>query len=493
MQTKPVNQQFKERKILLNEAESVARMGSWKWSIGNDSLICSSGLRKILHKSKREIISLSSLLENVVVEDTELVKKCLAQARYNYQGDSIDYRINTLHKIKYLSLTIKPHKFKSKCIVGAIVDISERKENEIKLKALTHSQTSIIQTLHENEQKYRLLFERSLDPIFLANQDFSILEMNPAFQSLFGYENGENLNVKSLFNQAKDFQTFMQAIQEFRQVKDLEVPLVTKDNQIKVCLINGVFVPDHLLPNYCFQAIVRDLTLRKQAEADMILAERLSLTGKIARTIAHEVRNPLTNLSLALDQLRSDLKDNTEGVNNYFTIIERNVGRIDLLMTEMLNSSRPKKLNLKLIDVSQLLDETILLAKDRLLLKCIELKKNYNNQYPRILVDKDKIQIAILNIIINAIEAMEPGKGILSIEAKASDHLITISIQDNGKGIEQNDIPKLFDPFYSGKRSGMGLGLTSVKNILNSHSADLSVTSEIGIGTTFFIYFKLAE
>ena len=88
---------------------------------------------------------------------------------------------------------------------------------------------------------------------------------------------------------------------------------------------------------------------------------------------------------------------------------------------------------------------------------------------------------------------MEPGKGILSVEANVSDHLITIAIQDNGKGIAQQDIPKLFDPFYSNKKSGMGLGLTSVKNILNSHSADLSVTSELGVGTTFFIYFKLAE
>ncbi|MFN7706253.1 MAG: ATP-binding protein [Chryseotalea sp.] len=489
----PANQQFKERKILLNEAESVARMGSWKLSIGTDSLICSSGLRKLLRKSKSDVITLSTLLENVVGEDTELVKKCLAQARNKYQGDSIDYRIHAHQKIKYLSLTIKPHKVKSKSIVGAIVDISERKENEIKLKELSQSQTSIIQILHENEQKYRLLFEHSLDPIFLANQDLSILEFNPAFQSLFGYKNGEILEVKSLFSQPKDFQFFKNTIDEFKQIRDLEIPLLTKDNQLKVCLLNGVFVPDHLLPNYCFQAIVRDLTLRKQAEADMILAERLSLTGKIARTIAHEVRNPLTNLSLALDQLRSDLKDNSEAIANYFTIIERNVGRIDLLMTEMLNSSRPKKLNLKLIDVSQLLDETLLLAKDRLQLKCIELKKKYGNHYPRILVDKDKIQIAIVNIIINAIEAMEPGKGILSVEATVSDHLITIAIQDNGKGIAQQDIPKLFDPFYSNKKSGMGLGLTSVKNILNSHSADLSVTSELGVGTTFFIYFKLAE
>ncbi|MCZ8217753.1 MAG: ATP-binding protein, partial [Cyclobacteriaceae bacterium] len=88
--------------------------------------------------------------------------------------------------------------------------------------------------------------------------------------------------------------------------------------------------------------------------------------------------------------------------------------------------------------------------------------------------------------------AMEPGKGVLTINTALKDDTVTISIHDNGKGIPQEDLNKLFDPFFTAKKSGMGLGLTSVKNILNSHSANIEVNSEPGVGTTFYIHFKLA-
>ena len=123
----------------------------------------------------------------------------------------------------------------------------------------------------------------------------------------------------------------------------------------------------------CYQGIIHDLTLRKQAERDMLSAERLSLTGKIARTIAHEVRNPLTNLSLALDQLRSEIPADNESAKLYGDIIERNANRIEQLVGEMLNSSKPKELHLELTSVNEIIDDTLKLAVDRIKLKQIQL------------------------------------------------------------------------------------------------------------------------
>jgi signal transduction histidine kinase len=113
-------------------------------------------------------------------------------------------------------------------------------------------------------------------------------------------------------------------------------------------------------------------------------------------------------------------------------------------------------------------------------------------ELPRVLLDKDKIRIAFLNNIINSIEAMSPGEGKLSIELYLKDGTLIVEISDNGKGIVKEDINKLFDPFFTAKHNGMGLGLTSTKNILNSHNAEIKVTSEVGSGTTFFIFFKTA-
>ena len=122
-----------------------------------------------------------------------------------------------------------------------------------------------------------------------------------------------------------------------------------------------------------------------------------------------------------------------------------------------------------------------------------DILSNVQQGLPRLLADKEKLKIALLNIIINAIEAMQPVKGILKLEVKMTDGIGVIIIADNGKGIELENLEKLFDPFYTNKEGGMGLGLTSTKNILNSHSATVEVKSKVNEGTTFYIYFKLPE
>jgi PAS domain S-box-containing protein len=357
------------------------------------------------------------------------------------------------------------------------------------------SQSKIIRELDEKEKKYRSLFERSVDSIFLANDKLELRDLNDSFLQFFGYTKTESdsLPVNTIFSREEDFDFFKKLLKEKQQIKDFEVSLITKTGETKVCLLNCVFIPDQASEFCCYQGIIHDLTIRKQAENDMLVAERLSLTGKIARTIAHEVRNPLTNLNLALDQLRDEVSSDNESIKLYTDIIERNANRIEKLVGEMLDSSKPKQLNLQLTSIIEMIDATIALAIDRIKLNRIQLHTNYQANLPRILVDKDKIQIALLNIIINAIEAMEQGTGILTIDTSLSEKILTVSITDNGKGIAPSDLGKLFDPFFTGKQTGMGLGLTSTKNILNSHSAQAEVKSELGIGTTFLIHFKLAE
>ena len=357
------------------------------------------------------------------------------------------------------------------------------------------SQFKIVRELDEKEKKYRTLFERSIDPIFLATDKLMLMDVNNSFLRFSGYSNveGASMTINSIFANVEDYDYFRKTLQEKEQIRDFEVFLVTKSGEKKACLLNCVFIPDQVSGFCCYQGIIHDLTLRKQAENDMLIAERLSLTGKIARTIAHEVRNPLTNLNLALDQLRSEIPTDNESAKLYGDIIERNANRIEQLVGEMLNSSKPRQLQLELTAVSEIMNDTISLAIDRIKLSQMQLLTNYQDDLPRILADKSKIQIAFLNILINAIEAMTPGKGVLKIDISISGKILTVAISDNGKGMSALDLGKMFDPFFTGKQSGMGLGLTSTKNILNSHSAQIEVKSELNKGTTFYINFKLAE
>jgi PAS domain S-box-containing protein len=345
----------------------------------------------------------------------------------------------------------------------------------------------------KRKSKYRSLFHRSIDPIFLALPDLVLIDVNESFLNLLEYTSIKEtpVNLKCIFEQEKDFTQFQHALSEFGQVKNMEVALITKTGSRKICLINCVFISDDSPELGCYQGIIHDLTQRKQAEHDSLNAARLSLTGKIARTIAHELRNPLTNLKLALDQLHSELPNDNDSINQYSSIIERNINRIEQLVDEMLNSSKPKELRLKYTPVINIITDTMAMAHDRIMLNQITVRSDIQEDLPALLVDKPKIQLALLNIIINAIEAMTPGNGILNIGASLEKNTITIAINDNGRGVLTADLEKLFEPFFTLKHSGIGLGLTAAKSILTSHNAQIEVQSDLKNGTTFFIRFKL--
>ncbi|HNP18764.1 MAG TPA: ATP-binding protein [Fulvivirga sp.] len=237
---------------------------------------------------------------------------------------------------------------------------------------------------------------------------------------------------------------------------------------------------------FLFVKILRDARLREKAEQNLLMAERLSMTGKIARSIAHEIRNPLTNLGLALDQLGDELPED-EDTEMFIGIIERNAKRIDQLITEMLNASKPKELVMTSNDVNTLIKEALVLVKDRLTLKGMTLVENLGNNIPNIQLDVDKMKMALLNIFVNAVEAMEEHKGQLVVSSYFKSNLVYIDIVDNGSGISPQDIDTMFDPFYTKKHGGMGLGLTSTQNIIQSHRGRIEVSSKEGYGTTFRI------
>jgi signal transduction histidine kinase len=271
-------------------------------------------------------------------------------------------------------------------------------------------------------------------------------------------------------------------------VKDFEVVLKDKNSKKLVSLINCVRIEDTTSQVY-YQGIIHDMTMRKKVERELIQAEKLSTTGKIARTIAHEVRNPLTNLNLAIDQLKDEFTAN-DNTKVYTDILDRNLARIEELISELLRSSRPKELQLSKTPLNTLLNETVELIKDRINLNEMELVNEIKYDLPDVIVDKELVKIALVNIMVNAIEAMEPEVGVLKISIDQEGDQIVLIIADNGRGIPEEELEKLFDPFYSAKQGGMGLGLTSTQNILNSHKIEIEVQSELGKGTSFYITFN---
>ena len=219
--------------------------------------------------------------------------------------------------------------------------------------------------------------------------------------------------------------------------------------------------------------------------------EKLAVTGRISRTIAHEVRNPLTNINLATEHLRSEILSAPE-TDMLFDMITRNSNRINELINDLLNSTKAAQLNFKKVSINDILDQSLDFAQDRIDLKKIKVIKNYAADLPQIMADIEKINIAFLNIIVNAVEAIESNNGTLTIITENKNNRCIVTISDNGKGMNNESLTKLFEPYFTTKENGTGLGLTNTQNIILSHSGSITAQSEQGKGTTFTITFNFA-
>lgn len=352
---------------------------------------------------------------------------------------------------------------------------------------------SNMEALRMSEAKYRNIFEKSRDVIYITTREGEFLDVNESAYRLFGYTRNEllQMNAKQLYTTQEDRKKFEKEIRQKGEVSDYEVELLTKSGEKLYCLLSSSLQKRSSNMPDTYQGIIHDITKRKKAERQQVRTEKLMVTGRIARSIAHEVRNPLTNVNLAIEQLENEMDIHETGAKLYLDIIKRNSERINVLITELLNSSKPSQLTFEKYSINKLIDESLELAMDRIILKEIKVSKNYSPDVCELLVDRDKLKLAFLNIIINAVEIMESEKGMLQLETEIIDDKCLVRIVDNGPGISQDKINQLFEPFFTEKSNGMGLGLTTAQNIIFSHGGSIDVESTLGKGTCFILSFNI--
>jgi signal transduction histidine kinase len=236
---------------------------------------------------------------------------------------------------------------------------------------------------------------------------------------------------------------------------------------------------------------VKELQEANEELQELRSLEKFTATGRIARSIAHEIRNPLTNIALASEQIKA-ASDHDEERTMLLDMINRNANRINQMISDLLTSTKFAQLQYSKINVNSLLDETLESAKDRIELKHIKLEKNYTNFGCEVFVDVEKMKIALLNVIVNAIEAMEKDNGILIIQTTEINDKCVIDIKDNGSGMDAETLQKLFDPYFTRKSNGAGLGLTHTQNIILNHKGNIQVKSLLEEGTVFTITLNIA-
>lgn len=223
-----------------------------------------------------------------------------------------------------------------------------------------------------------------------------------------------------------------------------------------------------------------------ESHDELIRDEKLAFTGRIAASIAHEIRNPLTNILMSLREVLRHVDIKKTHVK-YLEIAVRNANRIDGLITELLNCARPLELNLQPCDIHDIIKEILLANRTMMRLQHIKVIKKFSSHLSVVYIDRKQIMRVISNLIRNAIESMSKNGGSLIISTEVNNGSFFVRIEDTGIGISSDNIIKIFDPFFSDKTGGIGLGLTICYGIIVSHNGSIEVQSEFKKGSVFTI------
>lgn len=234
------------------------------------------------------------------------------------------------------------------------------------------------------------------------------------------------------------------------------------------------------------------LLTREREEAankKLIQAEKLASIGRISAGIAHEIRNPLTSVKLNIQKV-NESENLGDMDKEHLSISQEGIGHIENFIKEMLNFTRVSDLQLNNFSVEQIVDESIKMMRNTLKLRDVQIEKKIQEDLPQVFVDGDRIRQVLLNLFHNACEAMDEGGKItisLSVSGTSKRKKVRILVSNKGPDIPKKDRENIFEPFYTTKSSGIGLGLANARKIVEQHKGTIRVLEVQGQGTCFEI------
>ncbi|MEE4601141.1 MAG: ATP-binding protein [Desulfobacteraceae bacterium] len=236
--------------------------------------------------------------------------------------------------------------------------------------------------------------------------------------------------------------------------------------------------------------IIRDLGEVRRLQDEIRRTEKLAAIGGLAAGVAHEIRNPLSSIKGIASYYKDKFEDGSEDKEMAGVMIEE-VDRLSRVISELLEFARPTKLNLKPSNLNELLKHSARLIEQEATAKNVQVQMDLNPDSVRADVDPDRLTQCFLNLYLNALQVMENGGQLTIRSSTRGDDSVVIDIKDNGAGISPDDLGKIFDPYYTTKPKGTGLGLPIVHKIIEAHQGQVKVRSTVGQGTVFSIILPL--
>jgi PAS domain S-box-containing protein len=237
---------------------------------------------------------------------------------------------------------------------------------------------------------------------------------------------------------------------------------------------------------------LRDLDSLESINTQLQVSERLAAVGRITAGVAHEVKNPLNSMRLWLENLKESLPADTDGAaQQAVNVLDAEIDRLDAVVKRFLDFSRPMEVRLEPTQLADLLKEVLEVARPELELTNVQVAQLIPIGIPEVFVDRALLKQAILNLVLNAVEAM-PNGGLLQLTLSRRGEMAEITVGDTGKGILPEHRQKVFQLFFTTRPGGSGIGLASTFRIVQLHNGSIDFTSEVGQGTTFRIELPLA-
>ncbi|MBN2366358.1 MAG: DUF3365 domain-containing protein [Calditrichaeota bacterium] len=338
-----------------------------------------------------------------------------------------------------------------------------------------------------SENKYRSLIENSLEAIFIIDSDKNILECNSKLSHLTKYLSEEirQKNMDYLID-THNTRQMKSTAETDEYTEHFETTLFSADRlkiPVEIYIIKDFSLGSETDLSFVY---VRDLSERKKIEQYSIQTEKMVALGQISSGIAHEIRNPLFSLNNNLDYLYNRYKNRKE-FKEIYPDLKSGIERIHQIVGAILDYARPHRPEFRQIDIHEILEKSIFLVKKQFEKSSTKIETYYSETNCHVEADPHQMEQVFINLFLNAFNAMED-TGILIIRTIPAEKYLLVEIEDTGKGIPEEDIDRIFDPFYSKSANGTGLGLAIVQRILEQHHAEWKVESAPYLGTKFLLF-----
>jgi len=455
-------------------------------------------------------------LEKVFGDQAPIVKEHYLRA---FRGEEVFFELQINGQVQLYNVVPLPDKSRKASRILAIVEnITERKRAEEALRqsrdeldlrvqdrtadlsqanelllAEIAERRRVEAELRSSEERFRQLAE-NIDKIFWMIEPDSnqFLYISPFYETVWGR------TCQSLYEQPETFletvhpedrERVAAALQRVREGYDEDYRIVRPDGSVRWVNTRTFPIANKAGEVYRVAGIAKDITDERRSQAALVHAERLAIAGKLAASLAHEVNNPLQSAVGCLDLAQEALAEG-EDAQRFLTVASEALQRTTRVVAELQDLSRQSQVEAReTIDPRLLLEKVLLLTRAQCSAHAIEVNWDAEEELPEIKLMPDAMQQVFLNLVLNALDAMpEGGRLCISVVCSDAPPAVSIRFTDNGTGIPPEVIGRVFDPFYSTKAQGLGLGLFISQGIVQQLGGQIDVHSQVGAGTTFTVW-----